>query len=124
MNHSGIISTSQSQQGIQNVCVRVYVCVRITSILSWQRAQPFSLLPHFSLSSSLPPWYSPGETQFALSPSLFPPHLAHHQRLVLGGSQLTSPPLPLLFYKQQILTGCGKITVGLRLNMVQLQGFL
>ena len=27
MNHSGIISTSQSQQGIQNVCVRVCVCV-------------------------------------------------------------------------------------------------
>lgn len=114
------------------------VCVRITSILSWQHAQPPSLLPHFSLSSSLPPGFSPvifpGGNLISLSPlSLcvclclcccsscpFSPHLAHHQCLPLfkvARSDKHIAPSPSFVLQTAIPTSGGQITEGVEAKL-------
>lgn len=82
------------------MCVRVCMCVRITSILSWQQARPLSLLlPFFSVSLS--------------ATAVFP-----------RGNWVTESTYTDFSFVLQptILPGGGNITAGLRLNLVQLSG--
>lgn len=124
MNHSGIISTSRGQRGIQNVYVWVCMCVcmREDYQSSELAARPALSLPsHFSLSSFLPSPYFPRGNLICRLPrrcsrlsTSFPPSASS----LFWVTESTHQLLPLFVFQSTILTAVRNITVGSRQNRV------
>lgn len=122
MNHSGIISTSRGQRGIQNVYVWVCMCVcmREDYQSSELAARPALSLPsHFSLSSFLPSPYFPRGNLICRLPrrcsrlsTSFPPSASS----LFWVTESTHQLLPLFVFQSTILTAVRNITVGSRQN--------
>lgn len=116
MNHSGIVSTSRSQHGIQNV----YVCMREDYQSPELAARPALSLPfHFSLSSFCPRRISPGGSLICRLPrrcsrlsTSFPPSAS----FLFWVTESTDQLLALFVFQSTILTAVRNITVGFRQN--------